>query len=107
MQSFMRAVSRIILIAGGLLALTGSPVRAQASRKALSNPAPTYPDLARKMHLSGVVKVTLTVGTDGQIKNTEFQGGHPVLIDAVQVALKDWKYAPATSESKILVEFKF
>ena len=103
----MRAVSRIILIAGGLLALTVTPVRAQASRKVLSSPAPIYPELARRMHLSGVVKVLLTVGADGQVKNAEFQGGHPVLIDAVQVALKEWKYAPSGSESKILVEFRF
>ena len=103
----MRSVFRIMLVAGLLLALSGVPILGQATRKALSSPSPIYPELAKKMHLSGVVKVILTVGADGQIKNTEFQGGHPVLIDAVQMALKDWKYAPASSETKILVEFKF
>jgi TonB family protein len=103
----MRGVLRIMFIVGLFLALTGAPVHGQVTRKALSSPAPAYPDLAKKMHLTGVVKVTLTVGPDGQIKSAEFQGGHPVLIEAVQIALKDWKYAPASSESKILVEFKF
>lgn len=103
----MRTTVRRMLIAGLLLALTGAAVHGQATRKVLSSPTPIYPDLAKKMHLTGVVKVTLTVGTDGQIKNAEFQGGHPVLIEAVQMALKNWKYAPASSESKILVEFKF
>ena len=103
----MRTTVRRMLIAGLLLALTGAAVHGQATRKVLSSPTPIYPDLAKKMHLTGVVKVTLAVGTDGQIKNAEFQGGHPVLIEAVQMALKNWKYAPASSESKILVEFKF
>ena len=106
-EILMRAVLRITLTAGVLIALAGGPAPAQSSRRPLSNPAPVYPELARKMHLSGVVKVTLTIGADGQIKNAEFQGGHPVLIDAVQIALKDWKYAPASAETKILVGFKF
>jgi len=103
----MRAVLRIMLIAGLLGVVSGAPIHGQSTRRALSSPTPIYPELAKKMHLTGVVKVTLTVGADGQIKNAEFQGGHPVLIEAVQLALKNWKYAPASSESRILVEFKF
>jgi len=103
----MRAVQRSMAIAGLMLIFTGGTVCGQSARKAISNPEPVYPELARRMHLSGVVKVTVLIGADGQIKNMEFQGGHPVLIDAVQTALKQWKYAPASSESKVLLEFKF
>jgi len=103
----MRAVQRTITIAGLLLAFTGGTVSAQQARKALYSPSPVYPELARRLHISGTVKVTLIVGTDGVIKDAQFQGGHPVLVEAVQKALKDWKYAPASSETAIPVEFKF
>jgi outer membrane biosynthesis protein TonB len=103
----MRAVQRTITISGLLLAFTAGAVLGQQPRKALSNPAPVYPELARRIHLTGSVKVTLVVGADGLIKDTQFHGGHPVLVEAVQKALKDWKYAPGSSETEVLLEFKF
>jgi TonB family protein len=92
---------------GLFFAFTVGTVSGQQPRKAIFNPTPTYPELARRMHLTGTVKVTLIVGTDGLVKDAQFQGGHPVLVEAVQKTVKDWKYAPATSESAIPMEFKF
>ena len=103
----MPAVRRIVAIGVFSLILTAAPAFSETTRKAISSPAPVYPELAKRMHLTGVVKVVITVGPDGQIKNTDFQGGHPVLIDAVRTVLKEWKYAPAGYESTILLEFKF
>jgi len=103
----MRAVCRTIAITGLLLAFAGGTVSAPQARKALYSPSPIYPELAQRLHIAGSVKVTLTVGADGLIKDTQFHGGHPLLVEAVQKALKEWKYAPASSETEILVEFKF
>jgi TonB family protein len=103
----MRAVQRTIAMVGLLLAVTMGTVSAQQTRKALFNPPPVYPELAKGLHLTGSVKVTLTVGADGLIKDAQFHGGHPLFVEAVQKALKEWKYAPANSESTIQVEFKF
>jgi TonB family protein len=102
----MRALRNLALASTVLLLATG-PAAAQAARKLINNPPPIYPDLAKRMHLTGVVKATLTIGPDGQVKNAEFQGGHPVLIDAVQNALRQWRYAPAPTETQQQVEFKF
>jgi TonB family protein len=103
----MPAVRRIVAIGIFSLLLTAAPGFSETSRKAISNPAPVYPELAKRMHLTGTVKVLIIVGPDGQIKSADFQGGHPVLIDAVRTVLKEWKYAPAGYESSILLEFKF
>lgn len=80
---------------------------AQQGRKPISNPAPEYPDVAKKMNLTGVVKVEVLIGADGEIKATNVVGGHPILVDAVEKALKKWKYAPSSSETRALLEFKF
>jgi TonB family protein len=90
-----------------LLLLAAVNLRGQEGRKAISNPTPPYPDIARKMHLSGVVKVQIVIGTDGKIKETKVIGGHPLLVSAVEDTLKNWKYAPASAETAALLEFNF
>ena len=80
---------------------------AQEGRKALSNPVPVYPDVAKRMHLSGTVKVQVVIGADGRIKEKNFIGGHPVLVNAVEETLKNWKYAPASGETTTQLEFNF
>jgi TonB family protein len=100
------------ILAGALLGIMvfGPGVansQAQESRKALSNPVPTYPEVARKMHLVGTVKVQVVIGADGRIKEKNFIGGHPVLINAVDETLKNWKYAPTGGETSMQLEFNF
>jgi len=89
------------------LILTAVNLPAQESRKVLSNPAPAYPEIARKLLLTGVVKVQIVIAPDGKIKSTQVIGGHPLLVKAVEDALKGWKYAPASTETSTQLEFNF
>lgn len=89
------------------LSLTTPRASAQESRKVLNNPTPVYPEVARRLHLAGTVKVQVVIGADGRIKEVKVIGGHPVLVDAVQETLKNWKYAPASSETTTSLEFNF
>jgi len=100
-----RKVAQILLAMG--LSFAGAGSHAQESRKALNNPTPTYPETARRFRLTGVVKVQVLVAPDGQIKDVKVLGGHPVLVSAVQDALKNWKYAPANGETTVSLEFSF
>jgi outer membrane biosynthesis protein TonB len=89
------------------LMLSTANLPAQDARKVITNPAPPYPEVARKFRLTGVVKVQVVIGTDGHIKSVRPIGGHPVLVDAVKETLKDWKYASANSETTTVLEFDF
>jgi TonB family protein len=89
------------------LMLTTMSLPAQDGRKAIANPTPPYPEVAKKFRLIGTVKVQVVIGTDGHIKSVKPIGGHPVLVDAVKETLKDWKYAPASSETTTVLEFDF
>ena len=99
------------ILGGALLTMTlclgVGNLQAQEGRKALSNPAPTYPEVAKRMRLVGTVKVQIVIGADGKIKETSFGGGHPVLVNAVEETLKTWKYAPSGGETTALLEFNF
>ena len=98
--------------AGALLAiamsLTAANVPAQeTNRRVISNPTPAYPELARKVHVAGVVKVQVVIAADGKIKDVKVIGGHPLLVDSVQETLKNWKYAPGASETTTTLAFNF
>ena len=97
------------LVAGVVAVAAVSPAMAQedGSRKVKSRVAPVYPELARKMNVSGTVKLKVTIAPNGQVKDTKVVGGHPLLIDAAQDAIRKWKYEPASDQSTTLVEFKF
>jgi len=100
---------RIVTVTFVVIALTLSALYlpAQESRKAISHPAPVYPEAARRLLLEGTVKVQVVVASDGHIREVKVIGGHPLLVDAVQEALKNWKYEPASNESAVLLEFHF
>jgi TonB family protein len=68
---------------------------------------PEYPELARKMNITGTVKVQIVVLPNGSVKEAKVVGGHPVLASAALEAVKKWRFEPASSESTGVVDFKF
>jgi TonB family protein len=80
---------------------------AQEERKTVQSPAPAYPSFARRISLTGTVKVKAIVGPDGLVKQVEVVGGHPLFVDAAVDAVKKWKYAPGKTETSIELEFHF
>jgi TonB family protein len=78
-----------------------------SSRRVKTKVAPQYPELARKMNVSGKVKLSVTVAPNGQVTKSEVLGGHPVLANAAKDAIKKWKYEPASQETQVTVEFDF
>jgi TonB family protein len=79
----------------------------QSARKAKNKVAPAYPELARRMKISGVVKVQVTVAPNGAVKNAKLMGGHPVLANAVMDVVKQWCYEAGKDETVENLEFRF
>ena len=98
-----------------VLAVAGSwvGIRAQQAtpndivRRAKIKVAPVYPELARKMNITGTVKVQVVVAPNGSVKDAKVIGGHPLLATAALDAVKKWKFEPASAESSGVVEIKF
>jgi len=79
----------------------------QSTRKAKSKVKPAYPELARRMKISGVVKVQVTIASNGAVKNAKLMGGHPLLANAVLDAVRQWHYEAAKDETVENLEFRF
>jgi len=79
----------------------------ESKRKVKTKTAPQYPELAKRMNVSGRVKIEVVVTSEGRVKSTRVVGGHPLLVQACQDAVKEWKFVPAPEESTQVVEFEF
>lgn len=79
----------------------------ETARKLVRKVEPRYPDIAKKMNLGGTVKLIAVVAPDGKVTKVEPVGGSPLLVEAAQSAITQWKFAPAGGESKETVELHF
>lgn len=103
----LKMVRCVATLAFGLILLFSSVSSwGQESRKLIKKVDPVYPELARRINLTGTVKVEISIGADGVVNEVRTVGGNPVLVAAVEDAVKQWKYASGASESKKL-EFRF
>ena len=82
-------------------------VSSGSERKVAARVAPAYPELAKKMHIRGVVRIEAVVRPNGTVKSTRVLGGNPVLVDSAQDAVSKWKFEPTQSESTEIVQLAF
>lgn len=108
-RTLRRLVAVGLLLVGGWAAAS-CPLawgQAEINRKAKTKVAPVYPELARRMNISGVVKIQVTVAPNGTVKEVKLLGGHPVLANAALDAVKKWRFEAGPEESTGIVEFNF
>jgi TonB family protein len=78
-----------------------------APRQVKRRVPPEYPELAKRMNVTGKVRVEVVIAPDGHVTLTHALGGHPVLVQAVENAVKDWRFAAAADTTKEVVEMEF
>src|SRR5256885_17184578 len=100
MVTARRAVALTVLVAA-TVGVTSSG-RAQSSgekREVKHRVTPNVPELARKLNLSGTVRVEITIAPDGSVKRTRIVGGHPVLAIEAERAAQKSTFEPAAKET--------
>lgn len=104
---------RIVVAATLTVMVLGTTVVAQqavtddSKRKIKSRVQPVYPELARRMNVSGKVKIEVTVAPDGHVRSARPIGGHPLLVKSCADAVKEWKFVASPEESTQILEFEF
>lgn len=97
----------VVVCVASLAFAQTAPAASASGRKVTTRVAPTYPELARKMHIQGVVKVEAVVRANGTVKSTRILGGNPVLVEAAADAVSKWKFEPQPSDSTEVVQLTF
>ena len=106
MRSFFQKSRSFAVVIGFVLSFAVLTHADDSARKLKSKVAPQYPELAKKMNVTGAVKLELIVGANGQVKAVRPLGGHPLLIDAAEAAVKQWRYEPGAEGTEV-VEIRF
>ena len=101
------AATAVAVLLAGASAFSQTGSTDETRRKIKSKTTPTYPDLARRMNVSGKVKIEIVIAPDGRVKSTRVVGGHPLLVQTCQDALKEWKFVSSSEETTQMVEFEF
>ena len=87
------------------------PIAAQSSndapRKIRVPVKPDYSDLARRLNLSGTVRVEVLIAADGKVKKAKVVGGSPVLGQEALRAASLTEFEPAAKDTSQVIEFTF
>ena len=106
----MRSRLAMSVAAVALLALGASAQQSStddSKRKIKAKTSPSYPELARRMNVTGKVKIEVIITPDGHVRSSRVIGGHPLLVQSCQDAVKEWKFFPAPEETTQIIEFDF
>jgi TonB family protein len=107
---FSRVGNRLLAAAASasLLASMSTGLAAQeGARKVKTSVTPVYPELAKRINLSGTVNIEVTITPSGTVKAAKVIGGSPVLVQSALEAVKRWKYEPGPVETTQVVTFNF
>lgn len=102
-----KALIFAVVVAGLLAGTAFSQSSSESERRVVAQVAPAYPELAKKMHIRGTVKVEAVVRPNGTVKSTRILGGNPVLIVAAQDAVSKWKFEAGQNETTQVVQLAF
>ena len=106
--SCARALTLFFAIAvsgASLCAQSSAPVEEKRQVKHLVQPVAT--DLAKRLNLSGIARIEVTIAPDGRVKRTRVLGGHPVLAAEAEQAAQKTTFEPGPRETVETMEFKF
>jgi TonB family protein len=81
--------------------------KAAEDRAVLSRVAPAYPEIAKRLRITGVVRVEATVEPDGKVSEVKSISGNHMLSPAAEEAVRRWRFAPAAGVSSVLVDVNF
>jgi TonB family protein len=100
-------ISQPLLLVGGLALFVSTAFAAPSHRAIVSRVSPAYPEIARRMHVSGKVVLLVTIDADGKVLATKVESGHALLAPAAQDAVSRWRFAPNTEASESEIEINF
>jgi TonB family protein len=72
-----------------------------------SKVSPVYPELAKRMKISGSVSIQATVDAEGKVTDAKATSGNRLLGGAAEDAVRKWRFVPGEGVSVVTVEINF
>jgi len=96
----------VVAAAGSFSPASNAQSEQTGSRRVVSRVTPTYPAIARRLNLSGSVKLEAVVSASGSVKSIQIVGGNPVLAQSAEGAVHAWKSEKSERETTEVVEIR-
>jgi TonB family protein len=97
----------VLSMTPNVFAQDGSSAVKAAGRKLKTSIEPEYPELARKMRITGTVRISATVTPDGHVRETKVLGGSPLLSVEAENAVKKARFEEGPKETVEIIEINF
>lgn len=98
---------RPALLLAGLALCAGTALAGDVHRAIVTRVAPSYPEMARRMHIGGKVVLMVTIQADGSVSATKVESGHALLTAAAEDAVKRWHFSPNPEPTQSEIEVNF
>jgi len=83
------------------------PAHATGERAVKSRVSPVYPELAKRMRITGLVTVEAKVDADGKVLAVKTVTGNRALSQAAEDAVSKWKFVAGPEVSTINIDINF
>ncbi|MGA3010051.1 MAG: energy transducer TonB [Terracidiphilus sp.] len=93
----------IRLVQSAVLALmiaSAMPASAADARAVKSRIPPAYPEIAKRMRITGMVRLTVTVDAEGKVTDVKPLSGNTMLSTAAAEAVRRWRFEPGNESTE-------
>jgi TonB family protein len=90
-----------------LLVGLAMPARAADMRAIKSRIPPVYPVIAQRMKITGVVKLSVTVDSEGKVTGVQENSGNRALCNAAEEAVRKWRFESGDGSATVDVAVTF
>jgi TonB family protein len=101
-----KAVCLFQIAALALIVMMALPAGAE-DRAVKNKVPPIYPELAKRMKISGTVNIEATVDSNGKVSDAKMTSGNKILAPAAEDAVRKWTFAPGAGTAKVNVDVSF
>ena len=74
-------------------------------RRVKTRVPPVYPEIAKRLHVFGVVKIEAKVDAEGKVRDVKTLSGNHIL--SAEDAVRKWKFVTGDGESTVEVDVDF
>ncbi len=104
-----RRVSKTLFPAAALALMVALalPALAAGDRAVKTRVAPIYPEIAKRLKITGEVKLEATVDAQGKVKSVKAVSGNHVLGAAAEDAVRQWRFESGDGDVVVVVAVNF
>ena len=83
-----------------LVVALAMPARAADGRAVKTRVPPAYPEIAKRMRISGIVRLAVTVDPEGKVTDVKPLSGNTMLSTAAAEAVRRWRFEPGSESTE-------